>query len=134
MDFIFNINTPKDTPETSPQITNVKLTRGRLFGGFVYFPSGPAGLLHLTAQIGIHQIIPYNTGENIRLDDCIAPLSIGINLDEPPFDVDILTWNDSTEYDHSLTVCLSLIPSRRKRKIIDTMSDLFAGTKGYHKP
>lgn len=36
--------------------------------------------------------------------------SIGIDLLEPPYQVEIVTWNDSTLYAHVLTVCLSLDP------------------------
>lgn len=133
MDFIQYINTPKNTPESNPVLTHLNLTRGRLSGGFVFFPSGPAGLLHFAARIGIHQIIPFNTDESLRLDDCVVPLSIGIDLLEPPYIVECVTWNESTEYDHALTVCFSLEPKGKRKHDLETLINEFAGTEGYQK-
>ena len=118
MDISQYISTPKETTEATPLITTVKLTRGRLTGGSIYFPSGPAGKLHFIARIGVHQIIPFNTGQNIRLDDCVLPLSIGIDLLEPPYELLCETWNDSTLYDHALTLVLHIEP------MIDAEHDL----------
>ena len=111
MDFVKYISTPVGKSEASPLVTQMILTRGRLLGGCVYFPSGAAGVLHFLARIGIHQILPFNTGENIRLDDCVFPFSLGIDLAEPPFVIDLVTWNDSILYSHVLTVLFSLEPN-----------------------
>ena len=110
MDILQYITTPKETTEADPLTTIVKLTRGRLAGGVLYFPSGPEGKLHFIARIGEHQIIPFNTGQNLCLDDCVLPLSIGIDLLEPPFELICETWNDSTLYAHALTLVLNLEP------------------------
>ena len=133
MDFIQYINTPKNTSANSPLSTSIKLTRGRLSGGFLFFPSGPAGKLHFLARIGIHQIIPFNSDENIRLDDCVVPISLGIDLLEPPYIVECITWNESTEYDHAMTVCFSLYSKGKKRYDLQEIINEFAGTKGYQK-
>jgi len=110
MDILQYISTPKNTLEVAPLITTIKLTKGRLTGGSLFFPSGPAGKLHFIARIGVHQIIPFNTGQNLRLDDCVVPLSLGFDLIEPPFELDCETWNDSTLYDHVLTLILNIEP------------------------
>ncbi len=110
MDILQYISTPKNTAEASPLVTTVKLTKGRLTGGALYFPSGPSGKLHFTARIGVHQIIPFNTGQNFRLDDCVFPFSLGFDLLEPPFELICETWNDSTLYDHVLTLILNIDP------------------------
>jgi len=125
MDILQYISTPKNTLETDPLITTIKLTRGRLTGGSMYFPSGPAGKLHFIARIGVHQIIPFNTGQNIRLDDCVVPLSLGIDLLEPPFELDCETWNDSTLYDHALTLVLHIEPMLDAENDIKTLINKF---------
>jgi len=114
MDFLKYISTPANTKETAPLSTILRLTKGRLTGGFIYFPTGPAGLLHFKAQIGVHQIVPFNTGEDYSLDGCLAPFHIKIDLLQPPFYVECITWNESTTYDHALTVCFFLDPLKRK--------------------
>jgi len=134
VDFIQYINTPKNTTETNPLVTTIHLTRGRLKGGFVFFPSGPAGTLHFLARIGMHQIIPFNTGQDLRLDDCVAPLFLGIDLQEPPFIIECVTWNDSTEHDHALTVSFSIDPRGMKKRDIKSLTEGIMNTDGYAKP
>jgi len=125
MDILQYISTPKNTLEADPLTTIVKLTHGRLTGGALYFPSGPAGKLHFIARFGVHQIIPFNTGQNLRLDDCVVPLSLGFNLLEPPFDLDCVTWNDSTLYDHALTLILNIEPMLDAEHDIKTLINKF---------
>ena len=103
-------------------------------GGFLFFPSGPAGTLHFIARIGVHQILPFNTGENYRLDDCIIPFDLGIDLLEPPYLIDFITWNDSILYPHALTVCFFLKPKEKKWYSLKEPKNEFSGTNGYSKP
>ena len=125
MDILQYISTPKETSEANPLTTTIKLTRGRLTGGSIYFPSGPAGKLHFIARIGLHQIIPFNTGQNIALDDCVIPLSIGIDLLEPPFELNCETWNESILYAHVLTLVLYLEPMLDEEHDIKTLINKF---------
>lgn len=121
MDFAKYISTPVGKTEADPLITTLKLTKGRLTGGFLYFPSGPAGVLHFYARMGVHQILPFNTDEDFRLDDCAMPFTLGIDLVEPPYSVDCVTWNDSALYAHALTICFSLEPHGSKRYDLETL-------------
>jgi len=134
MDFLVYISTLKKTTEAGAKITPVHLTRGRLTGGFLYFPSGPAGLLHFQARIGLNQILPFTPGESFRLDDCVVPFSLGIDLLEPPFSIDCITWNDSNNHPHALTVCFFLAPAGRKKLSIDAIKKALFDTDGYSKP
>lgn len=118
MDFIKYVSTPAGRTEADPLVSRIELTRGRLAGGCIYFPAGPAGVLHVLARIGIHQILPFNTGENIRLDDCVFPFTLGIDLAEPPYYIDVVTWNDSSSYAHAMTILFSLDPKP------ETLNDL----------
>ncbi len=133
MDFLAYISTPKNTPEIPGQVLKLHLTRGRLTGGFLYFPSGAAGTLHFVAMIGGTQILPFSPGQSYRLDDCVVPFSLGIDLLEPPFSVDCVTWNDSNNHPHALSVCFFVLPAGKKRTIIQVTKNLFSGTEGYHK-
>lgn len=133
MDFVKYINTPVGRDESNPVITSIKLTRGRLSGGFLFFPSGPAGKLHFLARIGVHQILPFNTGENFQLDDCVVPFSLVIDLLEPPYEIECFTWNTSTLYAHALSVCFTLDPKTRNKHNLETLISEFVGTQGYKK-
>lgn len=134
MDFVKYISTAVGRDVSNPLTTTLTLTRGRLTGGFLFFPSGPVGVLHFYARIGVHQILPFNTGQNFRLDDCVIPFTLGIDLIEPPFQVECVTWNDSTSYPHVLTVCFSLEPKAKNKYDLQTLKDDFSGTEGYSKP
>lgn len=106
MDYLKYIETEASVTEAAPLVTPLIITRGRLIGGFVYFPAGPAGKLHLIARIGNHQILPFNTGESYRLDNAVVPFSLNPAILERPCTIELVTWNDSTDYTHALTVCL----------------------------
>jgi len=75
MDFVKYIDTVVGHDAADPLTTTIKLTRGRLTGGFLFFPSGPAGTLHFLARIGVHQLIPFNSGESYHMDDCMIPFT-----------------------------------------------------------
>lgn len=133
MDFVFKIDTPANTSAADPKITLARLTRGRLVGGFLYFPTGPSGVLHFLARAGVHQICPANTDEAYALDDCVVPLHFALDLPEPPFSIDLVTWNLSTLYSHTLTVSIFLEPILRKKTVMESIKNAFSGTNGYQK-
>lgn len=133
MDFIQYISTPATTLQAAPKKTTLPLTKGRITGGTLFFPPGPAGTLHLIAKIGEHQIIPYNTGEDYALNDCTLPLNIDIDISEPPYILDIITWNDSTTYSHALTLTIFVDPWKPARKRKGIAQKILDQVKGYHK-
>lgn len=134
MDFIQNIETPSSTPETAPLKTTVQLTRGKLVGGWIYYPAAAAGLLHFIARRGITQVSPWNTGQSIALAGVVAPLSFGFELSEPPFTIDCWTWNTSADAALSLVVCFTLAPIGKRPWPFETVENPFKGTNGYKKP
>lgn len=108
MDFSEYIITPKNTASGAGLETKLILTRGVLNGGFIYFPTGPAGLLHVQIFHGDMQLAPANSGASFNLDNAVIPIGIFFTLDVPPYQVIIKTWNESTLYDHACTVALWL--------------------------
>jgi len=132
MDYVVYISTPKENKEANPKTTTLQLSRGRLSGGFLYFPRGPSGYLHFIARIGVHQIAPFNAGESYRLNGCVVPLHLDIDLSQPPYHIDCVTWNDSTTYAHVLTVGFFLdvyANPREKMGIIGTVLNAVTGYK-----
>ena len=133
MDFIYKITTPKAGTAGNPKTTIARLTRGRLTGGFLYFPAGPAGTLHFLAKRGVHQILPFNVGQSYALDDCVVPLNFALTLAEPPFQIDLITWNTSVLYEHTLTVAIFLDPPKSGLFKIPDALNPFRQTEGYKK-
>ena len=133
MDYITYISTPYTNKEANPLITTLTLSKGRLTGGFLYFPRGPSGYLHFIARIGVHQILPYNIDQNYRLNGCVVPLHLDIDFFSPPFLIDLVTWNDSTEYAHVMTVGIFLDPYASPRKGKSFVSNVVNSVSGYLK-
>lgn len=132
MDYVQYISTPANTQESDPLITSLHLSRGRLSGGFLYFPRGPSGYLHFIARIGVHQIVPFNAGQSYRLNQAVVPLDLNIDFFQPPYIIDCVTWNDSSTYSHALTVGFFLDPyakPREKTGIIGTVLNAVTGYK-----
>lgn len=133
MDFAKYVLTEVGWTESAPKVTKLKLTKGRLTGGFLFFPPGPAGTLHFLARVGLLQLIPFTPGENYHLDDCVIPFALGIDLLEPPYEIELVTWNDSLSFSHALTVCFFLSLSSKKQYTLKSIVDYFASTEGYQK-
>jgi len=111
MDYIAHITTEHSIyTRAEPKRTVLKMSRGRVTEGWVYFPSGPAGTLHAVILRASLQIAPVDRDQSYALDDVIAPLRPAFDLHQPPFQVTVLTWNTSTQYDHVLTISLTLDP------------------------
>jgi hypothetical protein len=55
----------------------------------------------------------------------VFPLSLGVELLQPPFEINCETWNDSTLYDHALTVILHIDPALDKDIDIKTLIKRF---------
>lgn len=111
MDFLRYINTEHSTyTQAEPKQTIIPITKGLIVGGWIYFPSGPAGLLSVCVRRAKHQIFPSDQGQSYRLDDCSVPLFGNVEILQPPYQLTIETWNLSTTYDHALTVCIFIEP------------------------
>ena len=119
MDYLLKIDTAHSTyTESAPLVSRLKLTKGRLVGGWLYFPAGPAGTLNLQVKLGLHQILPFTVGESYALNGCVIPLNIDLDILQHPLSLDILTWNTSITYEHTCSLCLFLdpvVPPRSKQ-------------------
>ena len=133
MDYALYISTPANTTEADPKITSLRLSKGRLSGGFLYFPRGPSGVLHFIARIGVHQIVPFNVGHSYRLNQALIPLDLNIDFFQPPYIIDCVTWNDSTTHSHALTVGFFLDPYKKPRIRKGIVQSLYDATLGYKK-
>lgn len=133
MDYVCYIETPANTQEAAPVKTTLKLSRGRLTGGFLYFPRGPSGYLHFQAFVGTWQILPFNKDHSYRLNGCVVPLYLNIDLFEPPYLIDFITWNDSADYDHVMTVGIFLDPYASPRKGKGFVGNVVNSVAGYLK-
>lgn len=110
MDYSLYVLTPKNTAQSSPLVSTLKLSRGEIYGGWLYFPYGPAGTLHAQIWHRDIQLAPFNRGASYNLDDAVIRLSIRQFLHDPPYTIDLVTWNTSTNTDHALNFGIWLRP------------------------
>jgi hypothetical protein len=115
MNYAVEISTPMNTPQSLAVKTDLRLTEGFLRGGWIYFPPGPAGLLHVQLFREAIQIVPANRGGSLNLADVLAPIDLHLHLKYPPFLITVFTWNLSSLYDHVLTVYLNLQETMNSR-------------------
>jgi len=130
MDFTKYISTVHSTyTESSPLISPLKITKGRITGGWIRLPSGSAGTLHIKVFRGVHQVFPSTPDESYNGDDVLYPLYGNHDVFEPPTELTIHTWNLSTTYDHALIFCAFMDVFKDPREHKDFFARLFGKKK-----
>lgn len=126
MDFTKYISTDHSTyTESSPLITPLKIIKGRIVGGWIRFPYGSAGTLHITVLRGLQQIFPSTPDEDYNGDNVIYPLFGNLDISGPPAELSIHTWNLSTSNAHALIFCVFLDVFKDPRERKDFFARLF---------
>jgi len=110
MVYTFEITTPKNTLETAKQKTVCQLEKGIIKHFEVFFPPGPAGLLHIQIARGNYQIWPKNTDDSFAADDVTISFNDEFSLKEPPYQLEVYTWNDDDIYEHMTRIRFLIIP------------------------
>lgn len=123
MDYAKYISTPKNTLATSPLTTIIRVTKGALKAGWIYFPVGPAGKLYCQIFHGDYQLAPANRGEAYHIDNGFVKIRFGSRIDAMPYELSIVTWNTSTQYDHALTVGIALDADDKESKKTRTVQN-----------
>lgn len=117
MIFIDHILTPANTPQTNPVTTTIDIISGTISLVSVQFPPGVNALAHLKLLWGLYQIFPSNEqgdfssgGETITWDE-------QIDITEEPLKLTAITWNEDTEYDHTITVRVVMQPAQQQQNV-----------------
>lgn len=109
MFYTFEITTPVNTPATSKLCTILPLTQGIIHQVEFRFPPGPKALVHIQVNRAIHQLWPYNTGEDLATDDECIRFQEHYDMDQPPFQLEAYTWNESDRYPHLIIVRIGVL-------------------------
>lgn len=112
MMYVFNILTPANTAATAKKETVLKLCYGIVHQVEIQFPPGPAGLLHLHINGALHQIWPYNTGEDFASQNINISFREFIPILIAPYQFVAYTWNEDDTYDHTIIIRLGVLPPR----------------------
>ena len=109
MIYRFGITTAITYSETNKLKTILPLARGVIHQIEILFPPGPAGLLHIHLNRGIHQIWPSNSEGNFSADDNTIGFREHFEITGRPYQLEAYTWNDDDTYPHLVIVRIGVL-------------------------
>lgn len=93
----------------------------------VQFPPGVNALAHCKILWGLYQIFPSNEqgdfatgGETITWDE-------DIDITDEPLQLSMITWNEDTEYDHTITARIVMQPATATQSTQQILQQLQGG-------
>jgi hypothetical protein len=108
--FDFDLIVPAATPAITPIETTIQLTRGKLTRIRVFFPPGPATLVHVVVRHNLHQLLPANFDGDLNFDDISVITEIDYDMVDPPYEIKMIGWSPLTTYQHIITFGFDLQP------------------------
>lgn len=110
MIYRWKITTDANTLATSKKETILEVTRGKVYKVEFKFPPGPMGYLHVQVFRALHQVWPYNTGEDFSTDGETISFNDTHWILEPPYQFEAFTWNLDDTYNHDLFIRIGIEP------------------------
>ena len=98
-------NTTRNTAET----TDLSLAPGTVQEVEILFPSGCAGLVHVTIRRGLHQVWPANADGSIIGDGDTVDWLEDYPMYDAPTTLQCVAWNEDDTYDHTISVRINLV-------------------------
>ena len=124
MDYWFSVSTPANTKKEDAVETTMQVTEGIVTHVWIKHPPGCHGLAHATISDGLSQIWPTNKDEDYHGDEFPMEFDEAYEIMKPA-KLHLLTWNDSTLYEHGVDVRITILP-KEKANPWQTMSDFVA--------
>ncbi len=112
MIYVKKITTPANTTKLNAVKTTLKLTKGVIHQVDVQFPPGSSALAHCVINLGRNQIWPTNANESFSSDNVNISFKEDFPLSEPPFLLDISTWNLDDTFSHDIITRFGLLVSK----------------------
>ena len=108
--FRYKISTPANTAESAKQKTTLKVAHGIVTQIDVQFPPGPTGLLHLHINNALHQVWPFNAGEDFASHNVNITFREFIPVLVEPYEFQAFTWNIDDTFAHLLIIRIGILP------------------------
>lgn len=109
MFFEYRLPIPASTPAASPVPLDAPLCAGTVSRVDIQFPSGCAGLAHVSVWRSGHQVWPVNLDGDIAGEDAIISWPESYDLDDEPFGFILRGWNADDTYQHTITFRFTLL-------------------------
>jgi hypothetical protein len=105
-----SINIPASTAKTSPVRVDLRLTHGVVTKVIVTPRPGHKALAHLTIHRGGFQLWPTNPDGDFHGDTDPISWEEHYELNDHPYSVHLLGWNEDDTYQHTFDVQIAVIP------------------------
>lgn len=128
MIFVAAIDTPANTPQLTPVVTNLNIVSGTITRILVFFPPGVNGLAHIQIMWGLYQLFPSNQNASFAGGDVLIDWNDNVLIDSQPVELTIVTWNLDSTYDHTITVHVVVLPSTSAGNSASVIAQLMAPT------
>lgn len=89
-----------NTVESSPATLVVPICRGVISQFYRLFPEGCSGFVHLQVYHQTRQIFPTSQGESYIGDGSEVLSDTSVNIDEPPYELELWGWSPGSSYGH----------------------------------
>lgn len=132
MFFDFSFTVPTTATEASPEVMVCKLCYGIIHRVTMFWWPGPHGLVHVTVNRALHQLLPINPEESFHYDNYTHIMDERIPLLEPPYQVELKGWANSCDYDHEVKVGIGILPPESFPEYQKTDSTLDLLLKALH--
>lgn len=72
----------------------------------VIFPIGCAGMIHVTINRGLYQVMPVNPSGTLKGDNISVAGDHFIMFFDEPYELSVYAWGENCFYDHTVTIRL----------------------------
>lgn len=107
-DFSFTI--PKTATANAPTVKVCKLNYGIIHKVTVFWWPGPHGLVHLTINRALHQLLPTNPEGSFHYDNYTHLMDVRFPLLKAPYQVELKGWGVGCSYAHEVIVGIGILP------------------------
>ena len=128
MIFDIDVLTPANTPSTDPVRTVLPVVLGKITDAGVFMPPGSNGLAHLKILIGLYQLFPSNQEGDFSASGFMFQWAEDYDIDVDPAELVLLTWNDDTTYDHTITFRVVMQPAAGTPSASATIASLMGSS------
>jgi hypothetical protein len=128
MIFTAAIDTPANTTQSAPVVTEIPIVLGTITRVMILFPAGVSGLAHLKILWGLYQIFPSSPSADFTGDAVLIEWDENTAIDADPAQLTAITWNLDDTYDHTITLHVVMQPFAGAPNAAGTIAQLMAPT------
>lgn len=109
MNYNFTLSIPKNTVESDPSETVMKMTYGVIRKVIIVVPRGPAAVAHLKILYHEHQLYPLNVQGNYKGDGVTVQFEEYQPIIVAPYELKAKGWNESTAHAHEFMMNFTVL-------------------------